>query len=123
MLTVVDAMSLLEEISSNSFDATQQEKDLAAEALEANPPTPDPPNERSDVRHILHSIPLKQPLDENDSQQTPPKQDEKSMKSKTSLSSNRLRIEKEGGGGTNLGKTDTMSHLETPPLIDSVEKG
>ena len=118
-----DAMSLLEEISSNSFDATQQEKDLAAEALEANPPLGDPPNERSDVRHVLHSIPLKQSLDENDSQQTPPKKGEKSMKSKTSLSSNRLRIEKEGGGGTNLGKTDTMSHLETPPLIDSVEKG
>ena len=118
-----DAMSLLEEISSNSFDATQQEKDLAAEALEANPPLGDPPNERSDVRHILHSIPLKQPLDENDSQQTPPKKGEKSMKSNTSVSSNRLRIEKEGGGGTNLGKTDTMSHLETPPLIDSVEKG
>jgi len=118
-----DAMSLLEEISSHSFDATQQEKELGEEALEANPPTPDPPNERSDVRPILHSIPLKQPLDENDSQQTPPKKGEKSMKSNTSLSSNRLRIEKEGGGGTNLGKTDTMSHLETPPLIDSVEKG
>lgn len=118
-----DAMSLLEEISSNSFDATQQEKDLAAEALAANPPLGDPPNERSDVRHILHSIPLKQPPIENDSQQTPPKKSEKSMKSKTSVSSNRLRIEKEGGGGTNLDKNDTMSHMETPPLVDSVEKG
>jgi hypothetical protein len=118
-----DAMSLLEEISSNSFDATQQEKDLAAEALEANPPLGDPPNERSDVRHILHSIPLKQPLDENDSQQTPPKKGEKSMKSKTSLSSNRLRIEKEGGGGTKNSEESSEVSMETPPLIDSVEKG
>jgi len=118
-----DAMSLLEEISSNSFDASQQEKDLAAEALAANPPLGDPPNERSDERHILHSIPLKQSPIENDSQQTPPKKSEKSMKSKTSVSSNRLRIEKEGGGGTKNGENDTMSHLETPPLIDSVEKG
>jgi hypothetical protein len=45
------------------------------------------------------------------------------MKSKTSLSSNRLRIEKEGGGGTKKDENDTMSHMETPPLIDSVEKG
>lgn len=118
-----DALSLLEEISSNSYDASQQEKDLAAEALEANPPTPDPPNERSDVRHILHSIPLKQSLDENDSQQTPPKKGEKSMKSKTSLSSNRLRIEKEGGGGTKNSEESSEVSMETPPLIDSVEKG
>jgi hypothetical protein len=118
-----DAMSLLEEISSNSFDASQQEKDFAAEALAANPPLGDPPNERSDERHILHSIPLKQSPIENDSQQTPPKKSEKSMKSKTSVSSNRLRIEKEGGGGSKNGENDTMSHLETPPLIDSVEKG
>ena len=118
-----DAMSLLEEISSNSFDATQQEKDLGATALEANPPTPDPPNERSDVRHILHSIPLKQPLDENDSQQTPPKKGEKSMKSKTSLSSNRLRIEKEGGGGTKNSEESSEVSMETPPLVDSVQKG
>jgi hypothetical protein len=87
-----DAMSLLEEISSNSFDASQQEKDFAAEALAANPPLGDPPNERSDERHILHSIPLKQSPIENDSQQTPHKKSEKSMKSKTSVSSNRLRM-------------------------------
>lgn len=118
-----DAMSLLEEISSNSFDATQQEKDLAAEALEANPPLGDPPNERSDERHILHSIPLKQSLDENDSQQNPPKKGEKSMKSKTSLSSNRLRIEKEWGGGTKNFEESMEVSMETPPLIDSVEKG
>lgn len=116
-----DAMSLLEEIS--SFDATQQEKDLGDQALAANPPLGDPPNERSHERHILHSIPLKPSPIENDSQQTPPKKGEKSMKSKTSVSSNRLRIEKEGGGGTNLDKNDTMSHMETPPLVDSVEKG
>jgi hypothetical protein len=114
-------MSLLEEISSNSFDASQQEKDFAAEALAADPPLGDPPNERSDERHILHSIPLKQSPIENDSQQTPPKKSEKSMKSKTSVSSNRLRIE--GGGGTKNGENDTMSHLETPPLMNSVEKG
>jgi hypothetical protein len=118
-----DAMSLLEEISSNSIDAMQHEKDFEDEALAADPLPGDPPNERSDERHILHSIPLKQSLDENDSQQTPPKKSEKSTKSKTSLSSNRLRIEKEGGGGTKNGKNDTMSHLETPPLMDSVEKG
>lgn len=118
-----DAMGLLEEISLGYFDAPQQEKDFAATALAADPPPGDPPIERSDERHILHSIPLKQSLDENDSQQTPPKKSEKSMKSKTSLSSNRLRIEKEGGGGTNLDKNDTMSHMETPPLMNSVEKG
>ena len=118
-----DAMSLLEEINSNNLDATQHEKDFEDEALAADPLPGDPPNERSDERHILHSIPLKQSLDENDSQQTPPKKSEKSTKSKTSLSSNRLRIEKEGGGGTKNGKNDTMSHLETPPLMDSVEKG
>jgi hypothetical protein len=118
-----DAMGLLEEISLGYFDASQQEKDLEDKALAADPPPGDPPIEQSDVRHILHSIPLKQSLDENDSQQTPPKKSEKSMKSKTSLSSNRLRIEKEGGGGANLDENDTMSHMETPPLIDSVEKG
>ena len=118
-----DAMGLLEEISLGYFDASQQEKDLEDKALAADPLPGDPPIEQSDVRHILHSIPLKQSLDENDSQQTPPKKSEKSMKSKTSLSSNRLRIEKEGGGGANLDENDTMSHMETPPLIDSVEKG
>ena len=118
-----DAMSLLEEISSNNYDASHQEKELGDEALEANPPTPDPPNERSDVRHILHSIPLKQPLDENDSQQTTPKKGEKSMKSKTSLSSNRLRIEKEGGGGTKNSEKSSEVSMETPPLVDSVQKG
>ena len=118
-----DAMSLLEEISSNSFDASHQEKDLAAEALAANPPLGDPPNERSDERHILHSIPLKQSLDENDSQQTPPKKGEKSMKSNTSVSSNRLRIEEEGGGGTKNSEESSEVSMETPPLIDSVEKG
>jgi hypothetical protein len=118
-----DAMSLLEEISSNSFDATQQEKDFAAEALAADPLPGDPPIERSDERHILHSIPLKQSLDENDSQQTPPKKSEKSMKSKTSVSSNRLRIEKEGGGGTKNEEESSEVSMETPPLIDSVEKG
>ena len=118
-----DAMSLLEEISSNSFDATQQEKDLAAEALAANPPLGDPPNERSDERPILHSIPLKQSPIENDSQQTPPKKGEKSMKSNTSVSSNRLRIEKEGGGGTKNSEESSEVSMETPPLIDSVEKG
>ena len=118
-----DAMSLLNEISSNSFDATQQEKDLAAEALAANPPLGDPPNERSDERPILHSIPLKQSPIENDSQQTPPKKGEKSMKSNTSVSSNRLRIEKEGGGGTKNSEESSEVSMETPPLIDSVEKG
>ncbi len=118
-----DAMSLLEEISSNSFDATQQEKDLAAEALAANPPLGDPPNERSDERHILHSIPLKQSPIENDSQQTPPKKGEKSMKSNTSVSSNRLRMEKEGGGVTKNSEESSEVSMETPPLIDSVEKG
>jgi hypothetical protein len=118
-----DAMSLLEEISSNSFDASQQEKDFAAEALAADPLPGDPPIERSDERHILHSIPLKQSLDENDSQQTPPKKSEKSMKSKTSVSSNRLRIEKEGGGGTKNSEESSEVSMETPPLIDSVEKG
>jgi hypothetical protein len=114
-------MSLLEEISSNSFDATQQEKDLEDKALAADPPLGDPPNERSDERHILHSIPLKRSLDENDSQQTPPKKSEKSTKSKTSLSSNRLRIE--GGGGTKNSEESSEVSMETPPLIDSVEKG
>ena len=118
-----DAMSLLEEISSNNYDASHQEKELGDEALDADPPTPDPPNERSDVRHILHSIPLKQPLDENDSQQTTPKKGEKSMKSKTSLSSNRLRIEKEGGGGTKNSEKSSEVSMETPPLVDSVQKG
>jgi len=118
-----DAMSLLEEISSNSFDASQQEKDLAATALAADPPLGDPPNERSDERHILHSIPLKQSPIENDSQQTPPKKSEKSMKSKTSVSSNRLRIEKEGGGGTKNSEESSEVSMETPPLIDSEQKG
>ena len=118
-----DAMGLLEEISLGYFDAPQQEKDLEDKALAADPLPGDPPNEQSDVRHILHSIPLKRSLDENDSQQTTPKKSEKSMKSKTSLSSNRLRIEKEGGGGANLDENDTMSHMETPPLMNSVEKG
>jgi hypothetical protein len=116
-----DAMSLLEEISSNSFDATQQEKDLEDKALAADPPLGDPPNERSDERHILHSIPLKRSLDENDSQQTPPKKSEKSTKSKTSLSSNRLRIE--GGGGTKNSEESSEVSMETPPLIDSEQKG
>ena len=116
-----DAMSLLEEISSNNFDAMQHEKDFEEDGRAADPLPGDPPNERSDERHILHSIPLKQSLNENDSQQTPSKKGEKSTKSKTSLSSNRLRIE--GGGGSKKGKNDTMSHLETPTLMNSVEKG
>lgn len=115
-----EAMSLLEEIQSSSYDATQQEKDFEDEALDAALPLGDPPNERSDERHILHSIPLKSPPIENDSQQTPPKKSEKSMKSKTSLSSNGLRI---GEGGEDLGENDKMSHLETPPLMDSEKNG
>jgi len=118
-----DSMGLLEEISQGYFDAPQQEKDLEDKALAADPPPSDPPNERSDVRHILHSIPLKRSLDENDSQQTPPKKSEKSMKSKTSLSSNRLRIEKEGGGGTKNDGNRQKGSMETPPLMHSVEKG
>jgi hypothetical protein len=118
-----DAMGLLEEISLGYFDASQQEKDLEDKALAADPPLGDPPNERSDERHILHSIPLKRSLDENDSQQTPPKKSEKSMKSKTSLSSNRLRIEKEGGGGTKNSEESSEVSMETPPLIDSEQKG
>jgi hypothetical protein len=118
-----DAMGLLEEISLGYFDAPQQEKDLEDKALAADPPPGDPPIEQSDVRHILHSIPLKQSLDENDSQKTPPKKSEKSMKSKTSLSSNRLRIEKEGGGGTKNSEESSEVSMETPPLMNSVEKG
>lgn len=115
-----EAMSLLEEISSSRNDATQQEKDFEDEALDAALPLGDPPNERSHERHILHSIPLKPSPTENDSHLTPSKKSEKSMKSTTSVSSNGLRI---GEGGTNLDKNDKMSHLETPPLMNSVEKG
>ena len=115
-----EAMSLLEEISSSRNDATQQEKDFEDEALDAALPLGDPPNERSHERHILHSIPLKPPPTENDSHLTPSKKSEKSMKSTTSVSSNGLRI---GEGGTNLDKNDKMSHLETPPLNESTQKG
>jgi hypothetical protein len=61
-----DAMSLLDEI--NSYGAMQQENSFDDAAKEANPPTPDPLNLTDADSNLLHTIPLKQSPEENDSQ-------------------------------------------------------
>ena len=63
-----DAMSLLEEI--NSYGASQQENNLDDEALAADPLPGDPLNSPDANSNLLHTNPLKQSQDENDSQQT-----------------------------------------------------
>lgn len=118
-----EAMSLLEEISNPAYDATQQEKDFEDKALDAALPLGDPPNAQSNERHILHSIPHKSPPTENDSHLTPSKKSEKSTKSKTSVSSNGLRIAKEGVGVSKNEAKDSDSSMETPPLNESTQKG
>jgi hypothetical protein len=60
----VDAMSLLDEING----ALQQENSFDDEALAANPPSPDPLNLTDADSNLLHTIPLKQSPEENDSQ-------------------------------------------------------
>jgi len=62
-----DAMSLLDEI--NSYGAMQQENSLDDEALAADPLPGDPPNLPDADSNLLHTNPLKQSQDENDSQQ------------------------------------------------------
>lgn len=61
-----DAMSLLDEINSEKMDS---ENKIGEQALAADPPPPDPPNEPSVDAHILHTIPHKRLQTENDSQQ------------------------------------------------------
>ena len=61
-----DAMSLLDEI--NSYGASQQENSFDDEAKEANPPSPDPLNLTDADSNLLHTNPLKQSPEENDSQ-------------------------------------------------------
>jgi hypothetical protein len=61
-----DAMSLLDEI--NSYGALQQENSFDDEAKATNPPTPDPLNLTDADSNLLHTIPLKQSPEENDSQ-------------------------------------------------------
>ena len=118
-----EALSLLEEISNPVYDATQQEKDFEDKALDAALPLGSPPNAQSNERHILHSIPHKSPPTENDSQMTPSKKGENSIESKTSLSSNRLRIAKEGVGVSKNDGKEEDSSMETPPLMNSEQKG
>ena len=62
-----DAMSLLNEI--NSYGATQQENNLDDKALAADPLPGDPLNSPDADSNLLHTNPLKQSQDENDSQQ------------------------------------------------------
>ena len=60
-----DAMSLLDEING----AMQNENNLAAEALAAGPLPGDPLNVTDADSNLLHTNPLKQSQEENDSQQ------------------------------------------------------
>lgn len=62
-----DAMSLLNEI--NSYGAMQQENSLDDKALAADPLPGDPLNSPDADPNLLHTNPLKQSQDENDSQQ------------------------------------------------------
>jgi hypothetical protein len=59
-----DAMSLLDEING----ALQQENSFDDEAKATNPPSPDPLNLTNADSNLLHTIPLKQSPEENDSQ-------------------------------------------------------
>jgi hypothetical protein len=59
-----DAMSLLDEING----ALQQENSFDDEAKATNPPSPDPLNLTDADSNLLHTIPLKQSPEENDSQ-------------------------------------------------------
>lgn len=118
-----EALSLLEEISNPVYDATQQEKDFEEKALDAALPLGSPPNAQSNERHILHSIPHKSSPTENDSQMTPTKKGENSIESKTSVSSNRLRITKDGVGVSKNDGEEEDSSMETPPLMNSEQKG
>ena len=118
-----EALSLLEEISNPVYDATQQEKDFEDKALDAALPLGSPPNAQLNERHILHSIPHKSPPTENDSHLTPSKKGENSIESKTSVSSNRLRIAKEGVGVSKNDGEEEDSSMETPPLNESTQKG
>jgi hypothetical protein len=59
-----DAMSLLDEING----ALQQENSFDEEAKATNPPSPDPLNLTDADSNLLHTIPLKQSPEENDSQ-------------------------------------------------------
>jgi hypothetical protein len=60
----VDAMSLLDEING----ALQQENSFDDEAKATNPPSTDPLNLTDADSNLLHTIPLKQSPEENDSQ-------------------------------------------------------
>jgi hypothetical protein len=62
-----DAMSLLDEI--NSYGATQQENNLADEALAADPLPGDPLNSPDADSNLLHTNVDKQSPIENDSQE------------------------------------------------------
>ena len=63
-----DAMSLLDEI--NSYGATQQENNLADEALAADPLPGDPPNSPDADSNLLHTKVLKQSPEGSDSEQS-----------------------------------------------------
>jgi hypothetical protein len=61
-----DAISLMDEI--NSYDATQQGKEIVGQALDAAPPVPTPQDQPSVHAPIQHTIPPNQSQVENDSQ-------------------------------------------------------
>jgi hypothetical protein len=69
-----DAMSLLDEI--NSHGAMQQENNLADEALAADPLPGDPPNSTDADSNLLHTNPLKQSQNKDESGKQSPIEDD-----------------------------------------------
>ena len=117
--------SLLRELSGQNQD---EEKPENAEPTTTRPPKFD----HADGGTVIHSIPhiqsaspdVSDPTDSKDSEKTPLQAtDSEEEKSEVETFPPSKESEEEGVGGTNNWKEGKSENIETPPLMNSVEKG